>query len=487
MMRNGLVWLGLLALVACKDGDTDTDTDDTDTEVVLQTGELDWLATVAGPADSDWSHDMVVLADGSIAVAGSFAGITVAGRGEPNETELVNTGGGRDVWIAVFEADGTLRWARAAGAAGTDVPLRIAEADGAVWVHVVASGAMDHGGMSVGPGFALLEFATADGAPGDARAIAGAAPTDWARPGLEVLSDGSIVASGMFTGSITLDPGGPDEAELDSAGGFDLWLAKWDANGALETARSYGGTGDEFVGGLAREGAGFLFYGGFTDELVMDASTTLTGNGTDGFVAWLDADLEVADTFTWGGPGADATHTAAASADGIVFAGIFDFIGTGNPLSIGSSEVPALGLGDIALVRLDGEQAVTGAWPLESGGVDGSQAITELPDGDVAVAVSLDLPLVGPSSGQPYTVLDRTGDLETYGGALVRGPPSGDPTWIRIFDHGSVTALAAGPDGALYAAGDFQTGIVLGEGEPHEAQPESLGNGYDAFVMRLAP
>ena len=100
---------------------------------IQTSGALRWASQVKGPAQID-SHGLAVLADGSFLVSGNVtatlasvpdAGKAVFGPGEPNKTTL--TGNYFDLFLARYESDRRLSWAKLApGAQAGDhniVPL----------------------------------------------------------------------------------------------------------------------------------------------------------------------------------------------------------------------------------------------------------------------------------------------------------------------------------------------------------------------------
>jgi hypothetical protein len=105
-------------------------------------------------------------ADNSL-VTGDFSYTATFGVGEPNETELANSGGG-DIFVASYAPDGALNWAMQAG---------------------------------------LLAWSHAQG--------------------IAVDGGGSCLVTGLFTGSATFGAGELNETTLVSEGEYDIFLAKW--------------------------------------------------------------------------------------------------------------------------------------------------------------------------------------------------------------------------------------------------------------------
>jgi len=144
-------------------------------------GMLVW-ATQAGGVDYDYGRGIAALPDGSTLITGDFEGTATFGAGEPNETSLI-TSANWDMFLAKYDPDGALIWARRAG--GTDT----------------------------------------DGASGNS---------------VSALDDGTSVVTGTFRGepeqepsggakTVVFGPGEDNETPLDSVdGSYDVFAAKYD-------------------------------------------------------------------------------------------------------------------------------------------------------------------------------------------------------------------------------------------------------------------
>jgi hypothetical protein len=181
-------------------------------------------ATRAGGTSEDRAIGITSDGVGGSIVTGWFAGTSTFGAGEPNETVLTEAGG-NDIFLARYDADGALLWAARAGGPSENRP----------------------GGIS------------SDGA------------------------GGSIVI-GWFAGTSTFGAGEPNETVLTEAGGNDIFLARYDADGALLWATRGGGQNAEFGFGVTKDSAGgILITGVFSGQATFGAGeqkeTTLTGTG----------------------------------------------------------------------------------------------------------------------------------------------------------------------------------------------------------------
>jgi len=73
----------------------------------------------AGGSENDKGYAIPVLPDGSSLVTGGFQDTAILGEGETNATSLTSAGG-YDIFIAKYNADGTLAWAKRAGGSEYD-------------------------------------------------------------------------------------------------------------------------------------------------------------------------------------------------------------------------------------------------------------------------------------------------------------------------------------------------------------------------------
>jgi len=197
-------------------------------------GDLAW-AKRAGGADYERGSSIVALADGSALVTGYFglmlgSSSATFGPGEAGETTLTSAGDS-DIFIARYNPDGTLAWAKRAG------------------------GTYDDEGS-----------------------------------GIAALADGSALATGSFEGSATFGPGEAGETTLTSAG-RDIFIARYNPEGTLAWAKRAGGTYDDEGDSIAAlAGGSALVTGSFEGSATFGpgeaGQTTLTSAGdTDIFIA----------------------------------------------------------------------------------------------------------------------------------------------------------------------------------------------------------
>ncbi len=102
--------------------------------------------------------------------------------------------------------------------------------------------------------------------------------------GLSLAVDGSdnVYIAGYFSGAPDFNPGG-NGGMLNSAGGYDGFLAKYDKDGHFLWAKNMGGAGYDYSNGVAVDGSDNVYVTGYMGILVSD-SVNFNPNGSGGMV-----------------------------------------------------------------------------------------------------------------------------------------------------------------------------------------------------------
>ncbi len=169
-------------------------------------------------------------------------------------------------------------------------------------------------------------------------------------------SSGNAFVTGEFQGMVDFDPGtGVDEHT--SNGNIDAYLSKFDPNGNLLWAETWGGVGSEKGAGITVDNSGNAYLvGWFTDTVDFDpgpAMESRTSNGfTDTFVSMFDADGNFQWVDAWGGTMYDEGEDIASDGAYLIyvtgrFCSIVDFDPSGNV-----DEHIASDAADVFLVKL---------------------------------------------------------------------------------------------------------------------------------------
>jgi WD40 repeat protein len=403
-------------------------------------GTLAW-ATSAG-ADDSWTQGnaVAVLADGTALVTGQFDSTATFGAGEDNETPLTSAGQ-NDLFVAKYNPDGTLAWAKRAGGTANAAARGMGVAALADGSALVTGAFWDD--VTFGPGEGNE---TPLSSAGDWDIFVAKYDTDgdlvWAmRSGgnmsaegadIAALADGSSLVTGYFEGQATFGPGDPNETPLDSVDYPDIFVAKYNPDGTLSWAKQAGGVDYDYGRGIAALPNGSsLVTGDFEGTATFGAGepneTSLTSSANwDAFLARYDPDGELMWAKRAGGTGTDAASGNGVSAfddRSSVVTGTF----RGEPQEIGGVKSVVFGPGEDNETTLDS--------------VGGYDIFAAKFDGPTLYTISGTVTLVGGTGAVTDVTLTLTGDeSQTIS-------PSGDGTYsITDLEEGTynVTPSLAG-------------------------------------------
>jgi hypothetical protein len=452
-------------------------------------GDLNW-AVRAGGSGSDRGYALSLAGQNAFVVAGNHSGNAAFGAGGPHEALLPGYGG-RDFFVARYGLDGTAAWAADAGGPLDDnaedvtgLPDGGAVAAGYFQGALSVNGAKQ-GVVSAGARDALLIAYSAAGAT-EWVAHAGGAGGDEAR-GVDAYENGACVVAGRFEGSATFGLGEANETTLRASDGGDMFLAAYDAGGALQWAVQAGGLGSDYANDVSIAGDGSIVAAGaFEGPITFDAGganeTTLnSAGGTDFFVARFSG----AGVLQWAvragcSCGDDRANAVAALTDGgAVVAGAHH--GTA---SLGEDVVlTSWGGFDAFIARYDADgQAV---WAAGGGSLGDDEAfdVQAWEDGGAVMTGSFTGRARFGGAWDEQVKLESKGREDVF---VARYEADGamDRVWTAggdMLDQGR--GVAALSDGGCLVAGRFRGAFTLGAGTAGETTLESRG-ACDVFAAR---
>jgi hypothetical protein len=225
-------------------------------------GDLAWASAEAIGSGQAAGLGIATFSDGSLALAGVFAETAVFGAGGPNEIALEDSlPDNGEMFIAKYDGDGDLLWARSVTGWGLVWPRSVAgHADGSVtavgqFEDIAIFGPGEPGETTIASnGIGDIFVARFDGDDGQLEWVdgVGSNPNDQAFA-VAGAGDGDAVVTGAFRNNVVFGEGGAGEVEVASTtpATTDIFLVRYDAQGEPLWATSAGGGQDDYGGGVA--------------------------------------------------------------------------------------------------------------------------------------------------------------------------------------------------------------------------------------------
>jgi hypothetical protein len=268
----------------------------------------------AGGTDQDVALAITTDESNNIYIAGYFKGILVF----PGTSTSLTGAGGTDAFLAKYDSNGNLIWAKSAGGTGNDFAHGIALNGG----NVAMVGQFDLTGnfsgtnlISAGSSDAFIaEYGTSTGNINWASKIGGTG----ADIGFAITSsNNSYVLTGQFSNSVSIGT-----SNLVSSGNSDVFICKYNSSGNPVWARKCGGISQDAGRGVAMNSAGDkAFVTGSFAETASFGSTNLTSYGNlDVFVSAVNfttGDIET--VYQNGGPADDEARGITAGTSNTSF------------------------------------------------------------------------------------------------------------------------------------------------------------------------
>ena len=243
-------------------------------------------AQKAGGINSDKGEAVSVLTDGSALVTGYFWGTATFG-----SIQLISNNF-YDVFVAKYNSDGSVAWAQKAGGASLDYGMGIsALADGSALVTGYFENTANFGGtqlVSKGNEDIFIAKYNSDGTVAWAKS-AGGTDSDYGQD-ISTLADGSAFITGYFNRTATFG-----STWLYSKGSSDVFTAKYNSNGSLAWAQKGGGTSTDYGYGISASSDGGALITGSFKYTGTFGNTTVAARGSDDiFVVKYNSDGNVA-------------------------------------------------------------------------------------------------------------------------------------------------------------------------------------------------
>ena len=291
--------------------------------------------------------------------------------------------------------------------------------------------------------------------------------------GIACDTSGNVYVTGNFTSSQMVI----GNSTLTNEGMNDLFIAKFDQNGAPLWAQSNGGTGIDFGNEIKSDGNGFIYLtGNFASPSITFGSTTLTAFGTSkSFTVKYDLNGNAVWAKGTDYTSYDQARSIAIDGNGNVFSAgtYYDY-----SVIIGSDTFPNQGNKDIYLSKYD--QSGNFLWAISAGGFNADEVTCVATDaiGNVYITGHFYSPFISFES----TVLNNAA-FPGWDMYIAKYSSTGNLIWVHsatanTFDD-ACTGIAIDEWGNILVSGWFNGSFTLGT-----TTLQSEG-GYDLFIANF--
>jgi hypothetical protein len=424
----------------------------------------DWIwAGRYGDGGYQFTEGVAIDSAGNVIVVGSFAGSVDFGGG------ALDSEGANDVFVAKLGPKGEHLWSKRFGNWNEQVGVGVAvDPDGNVVITGMFDGSIDFGGdtlTSAGNRDIFIAKLNRDGGHIWSKRFGDG--SNQAGQSVAVDKQGNVALCGSMEGSVNFGSG-----ELTSGGGTDIFVATFDASGKRRWDKRFGDSTAQECKSIAMDADGNVaITGTFMGWVNFGKAQLMSAGSLDVFLAKFGSDGAVLWNHAFGSASEQGGQSVAMSPDGGVVVGGY-FSGS---INLGGGAHIDPGNSNIFIAKFD--SSGTHVWSRGYG--DAETQFLE----SIAVDGCGDVLATGYFSG----AVDFGGEAVKSNGLddlfVLKLGPKGEHVWSKTFgdEAGQYgTAIAVGPDGHAFVAGQFEGTIDMGGGL-------TTKGAYDALISRFEP
>lgn len=295
-------------------------------------------------------------------------------------SNVLNSAGSTDIFLAKYTTGGGFLWARRAGGTNVDRANGVATDGTNVYLTGNFTGTANFNTPSV---FGSNEVTSIGNVDMFVSCFNGSGTLQWVRRGGSTGNDeGNSIAVGLtgvyVAGAFESDAhfnlaGLPGATSLTSAGSKDIFVARYSLSGGIEWTRRAGGTGNDIAFGIANIGDNVFITGQFLETANFNTPSAFGSNelvsagAIDGFYVRFNANGDYAGGRRFGGTNNDYGKSICRIGTTLYVTGTFSSIANFNqPSAFGSNELVSAGFGDMFLARFTNTGGFN--WAVRGGG-----------------------------------------------------------------------------------------------------------------------
>jgi len=350
-------------------------------------GTLQWVKQAYGAGDL-MGYGISAFPDGSFVITGGFCNTATFGPGETNETTITGNPTPPDIFVARYNADGTLAWAKSVSGVGESAGFDVvAFDDGSATVMGGIQNIVTFGTFTIGSPAsqgAFLAHYDPTGEVLNATRVASTLGIAVVPTRMDAIADKTVVITGYLTTSAIFGPGDPNQTTITPTGAADAFVAKYNPSHVLQWAKqsSSGNSGEQGSEVVIFPNGTSIVTGAFESTATFGGQSITSAGLVDIFVAKYDTNGTVDWVRRAGGLQTDwGTNIARGPAGSVIVAGTFNDTVT----FPGQDPLISAGVGDVFVAKYNTDGTV--AWSKRAGNPshDEPRGIASLLDGSSIV------------------------------------------------------------------------------------------------------
>ncbi len=285
---------------------------------------------------------------------------------------------------------------------------------------------------------------------------------------VKITRQNHALACGSYSAVMNLGTG-----QLMNEGGSDGYAARFDENGQTLWAKRLSGTGEEVIESISEDRQGnILLAGRYASAASLDGTNLPYTNGSEGFLAKMDANGNLLWVQTAANPGNMTWHRIVADSTGnVVVFGQFT-----EALSLGSQAFTGNTFDDLVLAKYSSAGDLLWARSWSATLKTNAYGLSVGPDNQLALSADFQGTITFGNNGHTSQGLND--------GLVMLVDSSGNPVWSQSAGSAGVDnpfCVEADAQGNIFLAGSFSGTVNLGAFD-------MVSNGlWDVFVLKLSP